>query len=136
MDNNGTRFLIVDDDESVHHYLGALLDRYATCDFVLSGEEGVAHFERALENGEPYDVVLMDILMPGMDGHEAACSMRQREMKQGMGQQDPFKLVMVTSLVDDNNVSKAFFDADASCYIVKPLERDKVIEELRQNRIL
>jgi len=130
------RFLIVDDDESVHLYLQAALASFASCDSAMSGEEGVKMFEEAHAAGEPYDVVMMDILMPGIDGHESARIMRQREKEMKIGQYQRFKLVMVTSLVDDANVSKAFFDTHASCYIVKPLERDRIIEELKQNLIL
>jgi len=130
------RFLIVDDDESIHLYLKSLLDGLAECDCVLSGEEGVESFFRALVGKNPYDVVMMDILMPGMDGHQAAEIMRAEERKRGITEINQFKLVMITSLVDDTNVSKAFFNTHASCYIVKPLEKDKVLEELRENLIL
>jgi len=130
------RFLIVDDDESIHLYLQSILAPYASCDCVASGEEGLTAFDAAHEAGEPYDVVLMDILMPGMDGHQAAQTMRAREERLGVKRQEQFKLAMITSLVDDINVSKAFFHAEASCYIVKPLDKGKVLDELRQNLII
>lgn len=130
------RFLIVDDDESIHLYLRSVLDGLVECDCVLSGEDGVAHFTEAYNANRPYDVVMMDILMPGMDGHQAAEIMRAREQELGISEINQFKLVMITSLVDDINVSKAFFNTHASCYIVKPLEKEKVLEELRQNLIL
>ena len=130
------RFLIVDDDESVHWYLQAILEPFARCDAVLSGEEGVRLFDAAHEQGKPYDTVFMDILMPGMDGHQAAEIMRAREEERGVDKLCAFKLVMITSLVDDANVSRAFFQTHASCYIVKPLDKEKVLEELRQNLVL
>lgn len=130
------RFLIVDDDESIQMYLERTLAPYAPCDCALRGEEGIVLFRKALEEGRPYDVVFMDILMPGMNGHEAAIALREVEKAHGVGETDRFKLVMVTSLVDDTNVSKAFFEAHASCYIVKPLDKDRVIEELKQNLVL
>jgi two-component system chemotaxis response regulator CheY len=130
------RILIVDDDESVHWYLKAILEPFARCEAVLSGEEGVRLFDAAHEEGAPYDAVFMDILMPAMDGHQAAEIMRSHEEKLGVDKLFAFKLVMITSLVDDANVSRAFFQAHASCYIVKPLDKDKVIEELKQNLVL
>lgn len=129
------RFLIVDDDESVHLFLGSILAKYA-CDFAFSGEEAVEKFDEAYSAKRPYDVVMMDILMPGMDGHQAAEIMRSSEKKRGVSEINQFKLVMVTSLVDDTNVSKAFFNTHAACYIVKPLEKKKVLEELEQNLII
>ena len=129
-------FLIVDDDESIHLYLNAILAPIAQCDSAMSGEEAVELFRAAHSGGQPYDVVMMDILMPGMDGHQAAESMRAYEKELGISELNQFKLVMITSLVDDNNVSKAFFNTHAACYIVKPLDKDKVFDELRQNLII
>lgn len=130
------KFLIVDDDESIHLYLQSLLGKYAQCDSAPCGEDGIALFEEAHVSGKPYDVVFMDILMPGIDGHQTAGALRDREQGMGIGSRDQFKLVMITSLVDDTNVSKAFFNSGALCYIVKPLEKNKVLEELRQNLII
>lgn len=130
------RFLIVDDDTSIHMYLQSVLAPYGECDCVLGGKEGVAAFAQAREDGAPFDVVLMDILMPDMTGHQAAMLMRDMEKKSGVTRQDQFTLVMITSLVDDANVSSAFFEAEATCYIVKPLDKAEVIAELKQNLII
>jgi two-component system chemotaxis response regulator CheY len=126
----------VDDDESIHLLLQPMLKPFAACDYVLTGEAGLELFCKAQDQGNPYDVVLMDILMPGMDGHQAAQAMRAQEKERKVERQDQFKLVMITSLVDDINVSRAFFQAKASCYIVKPLDKIKVLDELRQNLII
>lgn len=130
------RFLIVDDDESIQLYLQAVLAPFARCDGAASGEAGLAMFDEAHAAGEPYDVVMMDILMPGMDGHQAAETMRAREAALGVGPLQAFKLVMITSLVDDANVSRAFFQAHATCYLVKPFDKATVLDELRENLIL
>lgn len=113
-----------------------MLEPFARCDAVLSGEEGIRLFQAGHDQGKPYDAVFMDILMPGMDGHQTAEIMRAREEELGIDKLRSFKLVMITSLVDDANVSRAFFKTHASCYIVKPLEKEKVLEELKQNLVL
>ena len=130
------RFLLVDDDESVLSYLETVLSPFARCHGVLSGEEAVKAFDAAHAEGNPYDAVFMDILMPGMDGHQSAEILRDREARLGVDELHAFKLVMVSSLVDDANVTRAFFSTQAVCYIVKPLQKDKVIEELRQNLVI
>jgi two-component system chemotaxis response regulator CheY len=130
------RILIVDDDESIQLYLVSVLAPFARCDCAASGEEGVALFEAAHDEGKPYDVVMMDILMPGMDGHQAAEIMRARETALEVGTMELFKLVMITSLVDNVNVSRAFFQTQATCYLVKPFDKEMILDELRQNLIL
>lgn len=130
------RFLIVDDDESIHLYLRAILAPHAQCYSAMTGEQGVELFDAAQADGQPYDVIMMDILMPGMDGHQAAETMRAREKSLGITELHQFQLVMITSLVDDTNVSKAFFNTQATCYIVKPLNKENVLDELRRNLII
>lgn len=130
------RFLIVDDDESIHLYLQVILSPYGECATALDGETAVEMFSEALSGGNPFDVVLMDILMPGMDGHQAAEIMRAKEKAAGVSELDSFKLAMITCVVDDTSVNKAFFNTRASIYIVKPLERETVVKELKEHLII
>ncbi len=128
-------FLLVDDDESIHLYLKDLLGPFARMDSALSGPEALEHFQRSLApGGQRYDAVFLDIVMPGMDGHAVAARMRELERGDRIGRE--FKLVMITALSDTRNLSKAFFKGFASCYIVKPFEREKVLDELRANKII
>jgi len=130
------RFLIVDDDESIHLFLPVILAPYGECATALTGERAVEMFSNARDEGQPFDVVLMDILMPGMDGHQAAELMREKERKDGVAESDSFKLAMITCVVDDTSIDKAFFNARACVYIIKPLDRDKVISELKEHFII
>jgi two-component system chemotaxis response regulator CheY len=130
------RFLIVDDDESIHLFLQVILAPYGECATAATGERAVELFARARDDGRPFDMVLMDILMPGMDGHQAAELMRAKEQKDGVADSDSFKLAMITCVVDDTSVDKAFFNTRACIYIVKPLDREKVISELKEHFII
>lgn len=130
------RFLFVDDDETVHMYLGKLLKSYAKCDGAMSGTEAVDMYKKAFEEGDPYNVVFMDIMMPEMDGHKVVQKLRDLENELNISGPSEFKLVMITSLKDTKNVSKAFFKGFATCYIVKPFNKTHVIKELRENGII
>lgn len=130
------RFLIVDDDESIHLFLQVILAPYGECATASTGERAVEMFSNARDEGRPFDVVLMDILMPGMDGHQAAELMRAREKTDAVAEKDSFKLAMITCVVDDTSVDKAFFNTRACLYIVKPLDRNKVVSELREHFII
>jgi two-component system chemotaxis response regulator CheY len=130
------RFLIVDDDESIHLFLHVLLAPYGECSTATTGERAIEMFVRARDEGHPFDAVLMDILMPGMDGHQAAERMRAKEKEDGVAEDDSFKLAMITCVVDDTSVDRAFFNTRACIYIVKPLDRHKVISELKEHGII
>ena len=130
------RILIVDDDESIHLYLQGILAPFAECETALSGEIALELFRQGHAEGRPYDAVFMDILMPEMDGHKTAELLRNEEAKMGIPESEQFSLVMITSLVDNRNVSRAFFNTFASCYIVKPFDKEKVLDELQANMII
>ncbi len=130
------RFLVIDDDEAVHMYLTQLLSPYARVEAVFNGAEAIDKYKKAHKDKDPYNTVFMDILMPGMDGHEVTKNLRELEKELHVDGPEEFNLVMITSLKDTKNVSQAFFKGYASCYIVKPFNKVQVMNELRENNIL
>lgn len=125
-------FLLVDDDPRIHEYLTMLLAPYASMDLASNGMEAMEKFKSSLSpDGSGYDAVFMDILMPDMDGHHTVQKLRELEDEAGVPDDKAFRLVMVTALADTDNVSKAFFKGYASCYVTKPFEKERVIEELK-----
>lgn len=130
------KYLIVDDDPSIHDYLNLLLEEYADCTFASSAQEACSLFHSALEKGTPFDTVFMDIMLPEHNGHEVVAKLRQKEEQLGMDRASGFNLVMITSLDDSDNINRAFFDGFATTYIVKPFDRMRVLDELQNARII
>ncbi len=76
-DNNIRRILAVDDDEEVCKSVQALMgDTKTTVDTAPRGEDAVAMAQKAHEEKQGYDMVLLDWKMPGMDGYETAVGIR------------------------------------------------------------
>jgi two-component system chemotaxis response regulator CheY len=73
----------------------------------------------------------MDIMMPGLDGHEALNQIRDFEKQLAVQSLAETKVIMTSSLNDNKNVADAFYKGGASSYFVKPIDREKLIEELR-----
>ena len=67
--------LIVEDDFTSRAVLQTFLSRYGECHIAVNGWEAVEAFRIALESGPRYDLICMDIMMPGMDGREAVQDM-------------------------------------------------------------
>jgi two-component system, chemotaxis family, chemotaxis protein CheY len=69
--------LIVDDEIICRKAVITILKEVAECEEAADGSEALAKFSHALERNEPYDAVFLDILMPGIDGHQTARAIRR-----------------------------------------------------------
>ena len=126
------RILIVEDDFVGRKVMHQLLLEYGECDVAVDGVEAVKAFDLAWGAKQPYDVMFLDIMMPNMSGHEALKIIRDKEKERGVTPQNEVRVIMTSALDDVKNVTQSFFQGGASAYLVKPIERRKVIEELRK----
>ena len=108
----GTKTLVVDDDFRNIFALTALLERiHVEVASAESGEEGIA----ILAATPDIDIVLVDIMMPGMDGYETMRAMRESSTRRNV------PLVAFTAKVEDGERQRCI-DAGASAYIPKPVD--------------
>ncbi len=125
------RVLIVEDDFVSRKILQGFLSAYGECDIAADGREAVEAFKMALNDGVPYDLICMDIMMPRMNGQEALLQIRQLEGEAGIKEMDAVKVIMTTAVDDKKHVTEAFYKGGAASYFVKPINREKLIGELR-----
>ncbi len=133
------KVLIVEDEFTSRKILQRIFSSFGTCDTAVNGNEAVEAFEQAWLEGEPYDLICMDVLLPNMDGHQALERIRDIEKQMGIMVTQEVHVMMVTVLDDTENIMKAFFRLGASSYIVKPVrpaDREKVINEVRKMGLL
>jgi len=124
------RALVAEDEFLGRKILSVFLNTLFEVDVVVNGNEAVEAFKLAHEEGRPYDLLLMDIMMPEMDGLEAL--KRIRAMEQAAPPLPRVKVIMTTALDDPKTVIRSFHDGEASGYIVKPVRKDKLFEELKK----
>ena len=124
------RFLIVEDDFGSRRVLHAFLKPLGNCDVVVDGEEAVEAFRLAWEENDPYKVVFLDIMLPKKDGQQALKEIRELEKGFGVLLPDEVRVIMTTALEDPKNVIEAFYQGGATTYLVKPITRDKLYDEL------
>ena len=130
------RILIVEDDFVGRKIMHKLLMEYGECDIAVDGAEAVKAFDLAWESGNPYDVLFLDIMMPNMSGHEALNIIRSKEKERGVPLSKEVKVIMTSALDDVKNVTESFFQGGASAYLVKPIERREIIDELRKLELI
>jgi signal transduction histidine kinase/CheY-like chemotaxis protein len=120
----GVRVLVVDDNQASRELLDALLQGFgAQVAEAASGEEAIAELRRVAESDEPpYDVVLMDYMMPGMDGIEAA----RRILGDERLAKAPI-MAMVTAYGREEVMHQAN-SAGLSGFLVKPVSPSALLE--------
>jgi two-component system chemotaxis response regulator CheY len=127
--------LIVEDDFTSRLLLQELLKSYGPSHIAVNGREAVAAARTALDAGEPYDLICLDIMMPEMNGQEALRRIREQEEARGILSSNGAKIVMTTALADVTSVSTAYRGL-CDAYLTKPVEKAKLIDELRKLKLI
>lgn len=124
--------LIAEDEFINRKLISRLMSSYGDVDVTVDGEEVVNAFTLALDEGEPYDLLCLDIMMPVKDGLTALKEVRKIEEDRGISiGNGGVKIMMTTALSDSKHILGAFRDG-CEAYIVKPLTRDKILVELQK----
>lgn len=129
------RILIAEDDFASRKFLYKFLSSYGECDITIDGIEAVDAFMMALDEGKPYDLVCLDIMMPKLDGTKALKAIRDIEKQKGIEGEKRVKIVMTTALNDTTNVYSAF-ETGCEAYAAKPIDTVKFIDVLKRIGLL
>lgn len=124
--------LIVEDDFGSRRLLQAILKDVANVDVVIDGVEAVEAFQMAWKDNQPYEIIFLDIMMPNMDGQTALRKIRELEREMGVNHKDEVHIIMTTALDDPKNVIEAFNKGGATGYIVKPIDRETLFNQLKK----
>jgi two-component system chemotaxis response regulator CheY len=123
------RMLIVEDEFTSRKILGRFLARYGEVDVAVDGEEALSALEDARDQETPYDVVFLDVMMPGLSGHDVLAKVRENERERDVPAGHQLKVVMTTAADGKADVLSAF-RAQVEAYLTKPLDRAKVDQAL------
>jgi two-component system chemotaxis response regulator CheY len=128
--------LIVEDDFTSRKLLQGILSGFGHCDIAVNGVEAVDAFRTAVDEGAPYDLICMDIMMPYVDGFQALRKIRRMEAEMDRGENDLTKVIMVTAVEEPRYVFEAFEEGRAVSYIIKPIEKKRLLEEVRKTGLI
>lgn len=119
------RILIAEDDFASRKVILKFLSEYGECDVTVDGMEAIDAFMMALEDGDPYDLIYLDVMMPIMDGYQALKNIRDIEREHNIPEEEMVKIIMTTALNEQKNVKKAF-ELGCTVYCAKPIDMDKL----------
>lgn len=119
---NGHTILLVDDDIRNTYALSALLEKRGLN--VLTAADGKEALQVLDEHVDEIEMVLMDVMMPVMDGHEATRKIRE----QARFQQLPIIALTAKATAEDR---EHCIESGASDYMSKPIDHDQLISLIR-----
>ncbi len=123
--------LIVEDEPTARKLLETYLSDYGDCSVAAEGHKAVQVFQEALEQGQPYDLICLDVMMPEMDGQEVLKTIRQIEQEHERNDTDRVKVIMTTALSHLRHIRKAF-KTGCEAYLVKPIRKEELLKKMRK----
>jgi PAS domain S-box-containing protein len=119
------RILLMDDEEIIHRTIGRALKKLGyDVESAYDGNEALQAYNASLDEGQPYDVVIMDLTIPGgMGGEEAIVRFRQM---------DPQVRAIVSSGYSNDPVMAQYADYGFCGAIVKPIDLREMMDVVQQ----
>lgn len=130
--NNGLKILIVEDEELSRELMLFYFSTLGKCDIATNGLEAIEAFMMANDEGENYDLITLDIIMPKMDGHEVLRLIRSIEEGRGLAAS---RIIMTTSMDDAKEIMSSFKN-QCDGYLVKPISSEALVKLLLEFNLM
>ena len=127
--------LIVEDEFTSRLILQELLSAYGPVHIAVNGQEAGEAVRTAIETKQHYNLICMDIMMPGMDGQQALKEIRAFEESKGISPTRGAKIIMTSAKDDMRNKINAFSGL-CDDYLTKPIDKQKLLDEIRTLKLI
>ncbi len=124
------KVLVVDDELVSRKKMQNIMAGFGECESVESGDAAVIAFKKAWEDWSPFDLITLDVAMPGMNGLEVLAQIRKLESEKKVPKQKQVKILMVTSHSDQDTIINSI-QAGCDDYIVKPFDLYIIAKKIR-----
>ena len=121
--------LILDDEIISRTKLTLIMQHFGECDAVDNGKDAIALFHAAHYKEDPYELIMLDINLPEMNGIEVLSEIREAEGSLKVGEKRAAKILMVTSSRDKERII-ASVQSGCNDYIVKPFDIEIIRKKL------
>lgn len=118
---------MIDDNPHVRQFLTEVLESFALrVVAVNSGAEGLAELQRARDS-DPFDIVLLDLCMPEMDGIETS-----KQIRQTLAEGGPIPHILMVTAYHWPEIVEVAQEAGIDAILPKPIDRSRLLETLLQ----
>lgn len=125
------KVLVVDDELVSRKKMENIMLAFGQCVAVESGSEALKAVEEAIVKEEPFDLITLDVSMPGMDGTEVMYEIRVIEDQKNIPKENRSKVLMVTGQSDKDTVITCV-QAGCDGYVVKPFNSLIMAEKIKK----
>ena len=122
----GARILVADDNATNRKIVTMMLDSFGCrVDQADSGTAAIAALSRAIRDGRPFDALLLDHQMPGLDGEQTVRSIRSD------GALSATRVLMLTSTAQRGD-ARRFEALGCKAYLTKPIRQSQLLDALAE----
>jgi CheY-like chemotaxis protein len=129
------KVLIIDDDTICREKLRICMEPYATSHLTHNGFDALVLFRQALQAHEPFDLIFLDLCMPGMEGKQVLEQMRQIEKELLPPRHQSACIIMVTATAERAIVMECL-ERGCNDYVIKPFVPSNIQRTLKKNGLL
>ncbi len=121
--------LMVEDNPTNRELLHEILVDYAFCDEAVNGREGFKKYNEDFYGEKKYQVILLDVAMPEVDGIALLKLVRENEAFYNVSKEDQLPIILVTAHKD--RLSEA---VELGCkeHVLKPIDPDVLIDTIKK----
>ncbi len=125
--------LIIEDTAVIYRIVENILNEFGPTDITKNGLEGIQKAKLAFNSGDYYDLILIDIMLPEINGLDVLANIRNMEKLNGGIKKS--KIIMLSSLGQPKYImaSKA---RGCDSYMLKPIDKYKLLAKLEELKLL
>ncbi|MEA1867604.1 MAG: response regulator [Thermodesulfobacteriota bacterium] len=125
LDLSGVRVLVVDDNATNRLIIREMASSFGLVPVeAVDGKEGLAEMEKAFDARAPYELLLLDFQLPGMDGFEVARRIKERPFGADV------KIILLTS-AGQRGDAKRCEESGISGYLHKPVKQSELLDAIK-----
>ena len=122
--------LVIDAEEAIREGLAGIFGNNGVCDTAENGQIGLDLVQKSFELNMPYALVMLDIVLPEIDGGTIIKRIRANELKYGVDTLNEARILVVSHRKDEPTILNAFRNG-ASGWISKPVDMEHILNKIK-----